>query len=212
MSRARVVVLASGGGTNLQALIEAARMDDSAFEIVRVICNRPGASALGRAAAAGIDPVLIDHKGYSGREAFDAALAEAIEAAAADLVACAGFMRILTESFTRRFEGRLLNIHPSLLPLFKGLDTHARAIDAGVAFHGCTVHWVSAGVDEGAIIGQACLAVRPGDTPETLAARVLEREHALFPACLTLAATGRAVLKDGRNWLDGAPGALALPG
>jgi phosphoribosylglycinamide formyltransferase-1 len=211
MSRRRVCVLISGGGSNLQALLDAEKSADAAYRIVAVISNRPGAGGLDRARAAGVEAIAIDHKRFPDRAAFDGALAARIAETGADLVACAGFMRVLTAGFVERFEGRLINIHPSLLPSFRGVDTHARALDAGVAFAGCTVHWVSAGVDEGAIIGQAVAPVLAGDTAETLAARVLAREHALYPACLDLVARGRARLAGGRNWLDGAPGALALP-
>jgi phosphoribosylglycinamide formyltransferase 1 len=210
MSRKRVVVLISGGGSNLQSLIDAAQEPNCAYDIVHVISNRPGAGGLARAHAAGISHETIDHKTFPDRVSFEAVLAEAIHAARCDLVVCAGFMRVLTESFVAQFEGRMVNIHPSLLPNFRGLHTHARALEAGVAFVGCSVHWVSAGVDEGAIIGQAIVPVVPGDAPETLADRVLVQEHRLYPLCVEAVASGHAILCDGRNYLDGKAGAIGL--
>lgn len=208
--RARVVVLISGGGSNLQTLIDAACLPDCPYDIVQVIANRPGAGGLARAAHVGIGNTAIDHKAYPDRPSFEVDLAACIDAASPDFVVCAGFMRVLTESFVARYDGRIINIHPSLLPNFRGLHTHARAIEAGVAFAGCTVHWVSAGVDEGAIIGQAIVAVLPDDTPDALAARVLIQEHRLYPACLAFVAGRRAVLKNSGTWLDGKRGALAM--
>jgi phosphoribosylglycinamide formyltransferase 1 len=208
--KARVVVLISGGGSNLQTLIDAALLPDCAYDIVHVIANRPGAGGLARAEIAGISNCAIDHKAYADRPSFEVDLAACIDAAQPDFIVCAGFMRVLTETFVARYEGRMINIHPSLLPNFRGLHTHARAIEAGVAFAGCTVHWVSAGVDEGAIIGQAIVPVIPGDTVDTLAARVLVQEHRLYPACLAAVASRRAVLVDRRTLLDGKPGALAM--
>lgn len=192
--RRRVVVPVSGGGSNLQALVDAAGAPDCPFEIVAVISNRPGVRALERAAAAGIPATVIDHTGFATREAFDAALSDAIAGFQPDYVALAGFMRVLTAGFTERWNGKLINIHPALLPSFKGLHTHRRALEAGVAVHGCTVHWVSAGVDEGAIIGQGAVPVLPGDTEDSLAARVLAMEHRLYPACLTALCTGTPAL------------------
>jgi phosphoribosylglycinamide formyltransferase 1 len=210
MNPARVLVLISGGGSNLQSLIDASHAPDSAFKIIHVISNRPDAGGLNRARHAGITTQALDHKAFATRQAFDSALAEAINDIAPDYIVLAGFMRILTEDFVRQFEGRMVNIHPSLLPLFKGTHTHKRALEAGVAFAGCSVHWVSAGVDEGAIIGQACVPVMPGDTEEVLAARVLVQEHRLYPHCVQAIASGRVQLRDGRNWIDGQPGAFAL--
>ena len=210
MRRARVVVLISGGGSNLQTLIDAAKRSECAYEIVFVISNRPGVGGLDRATNSGIGNQAIDHKAYLDRTSFEADLATCIDAAKPDFVVCAGFMRVLTETFVARYEGRLINIHPSLLPNFRGLHTHARAIEAGVEFAGCTVHWVSAGVDEGAIIGQAIVNVVPGDTPGQLAARVLVQEHRLYPACLQAVASQRAIFSAGQTLLDGKPGALAM--
>lgn len=208
--KTRIVVLISGGGSNLQTLIDATRTPDCPYEIAHVISNRPGAGGLVRARDAGIGNSAIDHKAFPDRASFEVELAASINALTPNFIVCAGFMRILTEAFVARYEGRMINIHPSLLPSFRGLHTHARAIEAGVAFAGCTVHWVSAGVDEGAIIGQAIVSLRPGDTPGDLAARVLVQEHRLYPACIALVAARRAVLTDGHTLLDGQRGALAM--
>lgn len=155
-----------------------------------VLSNRPGAGGLGRAAARGVVAEVVDHREHGGREAFEAALQARLEAAGADLVALAGFMRVLSPGFVARWRGRMLNVHPSLLPLFPGLDTHARALAAGVAIHGCTVHEVTADLDAGPILGQAAVPVLPGDTPDSLAARVLPMEHRLYPAVLRRFAAG----------------------
>ena len=187
---ARLVVLISGTGRNLQALIDAAERDDLHARIVLVISNRPGVQGLARAEAAGIATQTIDHRDYPTREAFDQVLGDAIAAVEPDIVALAGFMRILTAEFIRRFEGRMLNIHPSLLPKYKGLKTHARALEAGDSEHGCSVHEVTARLDDGPILGQARVPVLPDDTADTLAARVLEQEHRLYPAVLRRFAEG----------------------
>lgn len=212
MSRARVLVLISGGGSNLQTLMDAAKAEDCPFDIVHVISNRPDAFGLKRAEHAGISSACLDHKSFKVRTQFDAALAAQIDQINPDLIVLAGFMRIMGAEFTSRYEGRMINIHPSLLPNFPGLHTHVRALQAGVTLHGCTVHWVTAGVDEGAIIGQACVPVLPGDSPDDLAARVLVQEHRLYPACVSAVASGRARLVDGRTFLDGKPGGIALLG
>lgn len=207
----RLGVLVSGGGSNLQALIDAARHDTYPAQIVKVISNVPDAYGLTRAREAGLPVQAIDHRPFGkDRAGFDAALDAALRAADVELVALAGFMRVLTDGFVQAWEGRMLNIHPALLPSFKGLHTHQRALDAGVAIHGCTVHWVSPGVDEGAVLGQAAVPVAPDDTAESLGARVLAMEHRLYPACVALAAAGRATLQDGRSLIDGAPGPLSL--
>jgi phosphoribosylglycinamide formyltransferase 1 len=190
--RKQVAALVSGGGSNLQALIDAAQAPDCPFAVTAVISNRPDARGIERARQAGIATEVIDHTGFASREAFDAALDTALRNLGAEIVACAGFMRVLTPQFVAAWDGRLVNIHPSLLPLFKGLHTHRRALEAGVAIHGCTVHWVSAGVDEGAIIGQGAVPVLPGDSEAELAARVLAMEHRLYPACLARVARGEA--------------------
>lgn len=212
MTKARILVLISGGGSNLQTLIDASRTTDCAYEIVHVISNRPEAYGLTRAEQAHIPARCLDHKAFKDRSLFDAALAQMIDEASPDLIVYAGFMRIMGAEFVSRYEGRMINIHPSLLPNFPGLHTHARALEAGVTIHGCTVHWVTAGVDEGAIIGQAAVPILPGDTPDDLAARVLVKEHRLYPACVQAVASGRAKLVGGRTVLDGKPGGLALLG
>lgn len=182
-----IAVLISGRGSNLQCLIDACAADDYPARIVAVISNRPGAYGLERAREAGIPAIAIDHKAYDSREDFEAALDAALREAGAEFVCLAGFMRILTEGFVNAWSGRMINIHPSLLPKFKGVDTHRRAIEAGESEHGCTVHWVTPGMDEGPVIAQARVPVLPGDTPETLAARVLVEEHRLYPEALKLA-------------------------
>lgn len=176
-----VVVLLSGSGSNLQALIDSCQGQDSPVRIRAVVSNRADAYGLQRAAAAGIDSVVLEHTQFDGREAFDAALMARIDAFAPDLVVLAGFMRILTPGFVQHYEGRLINIHPSLLPAFAGLHTHQRAIDAGCKFAGCTVHRVTAELDHGEYLDQAVVPVLPGDTAQTLAARVLTQEHLVYP-------------------------------
>jgi len=202
-ARKRVAVLVSGGGSNMAALIAAAANPGYPAEIVRVISNRPGAGALARAAAAGIETVIIDHRGYPDRATFDAALDEALAGAAVDFVCLAGFMRLLTPGFVDGWRDRLVNIHPALLPSFKGLHTHERALAAGVKLHGCTVHLVRAEMDVGPIVMQAAVPVLDGDTPATLGARVLEQEHRIYPRALALLASGRAQVRDERVYVDG---------
>ena len=203
-SRRKVGVLVSGRGSNLQALIDAAR--DPAFpaEIVLVISNVAGAFALERAAQAGIASRVIPHKAYPSREAFDAEMDLALRAAGVELVCLAGFMRLLSAGFTERWRGRMINIHPALLPSFKGLDTHARAIAAGVKLHGCTVHLVTPDLDDGPILVQAAVPVLAADDADTLAARVLEQEHRIYPLALKLLAEDRVRL-DGNRALIEAP-------
>jgi phosphoribosylglycinamide formyltransferase-1 len=188
--RKRVGVLISGRGSNLQALIDAAKAPDYPAEIALVISNVPEVQGLVRAEAAGIPVRVIDHKDFAAREPFEAALDAALHEAGVDLLCNAGFMRLLTESFVARWLNRHLNIHPSLLPAFKGLHTHARVLAAGAKISGCTVHFVRAAMDDGPIIAQAAVPVEPGDTEETLAARVLAAEHALYPHALRLVASG----------------------
>jgi phosphoribosylglycinamide formyltransferase-1 len=181
----RIVILISGNGSNMQAVIEAAAREDwlgrLGARVVAVISNKPEAAGLGLAQQAGIATEVLDHRGYDSREAFDAALMQAIDRHAPTLVLLAGFMRILTPGFVRHYEGRLVNIHPSLLPAFPGLHTHRRAIEAGCAQAGATVHWVTPELDHGPILAQAAVPVWPGDTEQTLAARVLEQEHRIYP-------------------------------
>jgi len=188
----RAVILISGRGSNMQALLEAGLPVDFAC----VISNRPEAAGLAIAARHGVPTVVIDHRQHDGRAAFDAALAEEIDRHAPDLVILAGFMRVLTEDFVRHYANRLVNIHPALLPAFPGLDTHARALAAGVKLHGCTVHFVTPEVDAGPIIAQAAVPVLADDTPETLAARVLRQEHRLFPLAVRWLAEGRVRLRE----------------
>ncbi len=200
--RKKVAVLISGRGSNMEALIKAARAADCPFEITAVISNNSGAGGLKTAQSAGIATAVIDHREFDTREAFEEVLYETLLVFAADLVACAGFMRIMTEGFTRRLEGRMLNIHPSLLPAYKGLHTHERALRDGVRLHGCTVHFVTADLDGGPIIIQGAVPVLSGDTADSLAARVLGVEHKIFPRALALVATGQARLENGRAVIE----------
>ena len=186
----KILVLASGSGTNLQALIDASRERDSPGQIIAVGCNQAGAFALERAAQANIETFVVNHKNFESRDEFDASLMAEILRYNPDLIVLAGFMRILTTDFVRAFRGKMLNIHPSLLPKYKGLDTHARAIEAGDDEAGCSVHEVTAELDGGPILGQARVPILPGDTPDDLAARVLPMEHRLYPAVLARFATG----------------------
>jgi formyltetrahydrofolate-dependent phosphoribosylglycinamide formyltransferase len=185
----RVGVLISGRGSNLAALMAAAQNPEYPAEIVVVLANAPGAGGLEIARQAGIAAVAIDHRPFKGdREAHERAIDGALRDAGVELVALAGYMRIFTPWFVQAWRGRMINIHPSLLPHFPGIDTHARALAAGHDRHGCTVHWVTEGVDAGPVIDQAAVPVLEGDTVETLAARVLEAEHRLYPAALAKAA------------------------
>ncbi len=204
MNRRRVAVLISGRGSNLQALIDAAQKPDYPAEIVRVISNVPDAGGLARAKAAGIATEVVNHRDYKGREPFEAELTARLKTAGADLICLAGFMRLLTASFVTTWHDRILNIHPSLLPSFPGLDTHARALASGVRFTGCTVHFVRAEMDNGPIIVQAAVPVLSGDDEDRLAARVLEAEHRAYPLALSLVATGRARVTGERVEIDGA--------
>jgi phosphoribosylglycinamide formyltransferase-1 len=197
----RVVVLISGRGSNMQALAEA----DLPGRIVAVVSNRPDAAGLRYARERGMATAVVDHREYPSREAFDAALATAIEAHAPALVALAGFMRVLMPGFVKRYAGRLLNIHPSLLPAFPGLDTHARAVAAGVKVHGATVHFVTAALDHGPIIVQAAVPVLADDGPEVLAARVLAQEHRIYPLAARWFLEGALDLRDGIVRVRGGP-------
>ncbi|MGO8953996.1 MAG: phosphoribosylglycinamide formyltransferase [Rhodomicrobium sp.] len=205
-AKKRVGVLISGRGSNLASLIEAAREDAFPAKIVLVISNRADALGLARARQAGIATAVIDHKPFKSREAFDAALTEALKAAGVDLVCNAGFMRLHSPAFVREWTGRQLNIHPSLLPAFRGLHPHARALEAGVRIAGATVHFVSEEMDAGPIIAQGAVPVLPGDDEEALSARILAMEHRLYPLALRLVAAGAARLEDGRVvFAEGAP-------
>ncbi len=183
--RARVAVLISGRGSNMTALVEAAKAPDCPYEVVLVLSNKPDAEGLRLAAAAGVPTLAIDHRPFGAdREAHERALDAALREAGAEYVALAGYMRVLTAFLVQAWAGRMVNIHPSLLPRYPGLDTHRRAIEAGDAEAGCSVHLVTAGVDEGPILDQTRVPVQAGDTPETLSARVLAAEHTLYPAAL----------------------------
>jgi phosphoribosylglycinamide formyltransferase-1 len=186
-----VVVLISGRGSNMQALV------DAGLPVKAVISNVADAAGLGLARARGIATGIVEHRGHASRGAFEAALAREIDAFAPRLVALAGFMRVLGAGFVERYHGRLLNIHPSLLPAFPGLDTHARALAAGVKTHGCTVHFVTPEVDRGPIVIQAAVRVRPGDTAASLAARVLTQEHVVYPRAVRWFLDGRLLLQNG---------------
>ncbi|WP_342243192.1 phosphoribosylglycinamide formyltransferase [Pseudomonas sp. OTU5201] len=203
VARCDVVVLISGSGSNLQALIDSITGDDHPARIRAVISNRADAYGLERARNAGIDTLVLDHKAYADREAFDGALIEAIDAFSPQLVVLAGFMRILTPGFVRHYQGRLLNIHPSLLPKYKGLHTHQRALEAGDAEHGCSVHFVTEELDGGPLVVQALIPVESNDTPESLAQRVHVQEHRIYPLAMRWFAEGRLRLGQNGAELDG---------
>lgn len=189
MNRKKLGILISGRGSNMEALLKAAQDADWPCEPVLVLANKPDAGGLARAASFGVSTKAIDHKLYGkDREAFERAMDAELKAAGVELIALAGFMRVLTPWFVNEWAGRLINIHPALLPKYPGVDTHNRALAAGDTVHGCTVHQVTAGVDEGPIIGSAEVDVLPGDTEATLAARVLKAEHLLYPRCLAAVA------------------------
>ena len=201
MANKKIVILISGRGSNFVAIAQAAQRENWAQEGIEIACvgsNRPEAAGLERARELGYETAVVDHKAYPDRVAFEKALIEVIDRYDPAVVVLAGFMRILTDCFVNHYDGRILNIHPALLPLFKGLDTHQRAIDAGVRIHGCTVHFVSAELDGGAIIGQAAVPVVPGDDADTLAHRALKLEHVLYPRAVKAVAAGDVVLKDNR--------------
>lgn len=189
MSAKRLGILISGRGSNMEALLKASQTSDCPYQPVIVIANKLDAGGLEKARGYGVAAETVDHKPFGkDREAFERAVDARLKAAGVELVALAGFMRVLTPWFVNEWAGRLINIHPSLLPKYPGVDTHKRCLEAGDSVHGCTVHQVTAGVDEGPMIGQAEIDVVEGDTPETLAARVLRAEHALFPRCLAAVA------------------------
>jgi phosphoribosylglycinamide formyltransferase-1 len=196
--RRRTAILISGRGSNMVSLLEAARAPDYPAEIALVLSNRPDAGGLARAAASGIATAAVDHKAFPDRESFERALDGALADAGIDLVCLAGFMRVLTPWIVERWTGRMLNIHPSLLPAFRGTHTHERALAEGVLLHGCTVHYVVPELDAGPIVAQAAVQVLPGDTPATLGARVLEQEHVLYPQALRMVAGGVVRLENGR--------------
>jgi phosphoribosylglycinamide formyltransferase-1 len=197
-NKKRVAVLISGRGSNLKSLIEAARAPDYPAQIALVVSNKEDAGGLALAREAGIATQVISHKLFGSREEFDAAIDAALTEAKIALVAEAGFMRIHSEWFATKWAGKLLNIHPSLLPAFPGIHVHQQALDAGVKISGCTVHFLTPELDSGPIIAQAAVPVLPGDTADTLAARILAEEHKLYPAALRLVAEGKAKLENGR--------------
>lgn len=201
---APIVVLISGRGSNLQAIVDAARSGQLPVTVRAVISNNPQAKGLTIARAAGIPAEVLDHRTYADRTQFEQALAQAIDHYAPRLVVLAGFMRILGEEFIRHYAGRLVNVHPSLLPEFKGLDTHARALAAGAKQHGTSIHFVTNDLDGGPVIAQARVAVRPDDTADALAARVLEAEHRLYPLAIRWFVEERLSIRDGLVLLDGA--------
>ena len=216
MQRRRVAVLISGRGSNMAALIEAAKDRDFPAEIVLVLSNRPDAGGLATAQANAIATAVVDHKSYGrDRAAFEQALQTELVKHRIELICLAGFMRILTPWLVGQWQERMLNIHPALLPSFKGLDTHQRALDSGVKLHGATVHFVVPEMDSGPIIAQGAVAVRDDDTEATLAARVIAVEHRLYPLALRLVAAGRVRVENGRCRIDDAPApaeALLVPG
>jgi phosphoribosylglycinamide formyltransferase-1 len=207
----KIVVLISGRGSNMVSIAQACAAQAWPARIVAVIANRPDAAGLSRAAALGLPVRVVDHRSHPDRESFDAALAREIDALAPELVVLAGFMRVLTDTFVRRYQGRMLNIHPSLLPAFPGLATHRRALAAGVRAHGATIHFVGAELDDGPIVAQAVVEVRDDDTEDSLAARVLEAEHRLYPLAVRWFVEGRLRIEGRRVRLVPA-GAAGAPG
>jgi phosphoribosylglycinamide formyltransferase-1 len=209
-----IVILISGRGSNMESLLAAVASGALPVRIAGVLANRPDAKGLETAAAQGVPTVVVDHKQFADRAAFDAAMAEAIDRFAPDLVVLAGFMRILTDGFVRHYAGRLVNIHPSLLPSFPGLHTHRRALEEGVRIHGCTVHFVTPALDHGPVIVQAAVPVLDDDDEASLAARVLTQEHQVYPLAVRWFAEGRLRLVDGRVLLSAtqdATGVLIAP-
>jgi formyltetrahydrofolate-dependent phosphoribosylglycinamide formyltransferase len=212
--RARTAILISGRGSNMAALLAAAADPVYPAQVVLVLANKAAAAGLATAQAAGIPTAVVESRGFKGdRTGFEAAMQAELARHGVELIALAGFMRVLTEGFVAQWFGRMVNIHPSLLPSFPGLETHERALAAGVRLHGCTVHLVSPGVDEGPILAQAAVPVLAGDDADSLAARVLAQEHRLYPAALAWVAAGRVRLVAGRAVVDAADaaGALANP-
>lgn len=199
----RFAVLASGNGSNFQALINAWQQGKIQAELVGVISNVPDAYALQRAKNAGVRQLVIDHRDYASREAFEAALTQALQVWQVDIIVLAGFMRVLTASFVNRFSGQLVNIHPSLLPAYKGLRTHQRVINTGDKYHGCTVHFVTPELDSGAAIAQSVLEVAPHETPQSLEAKIHKLEHELYPRIISWIAAGRVALLGNQAYLDG---------
>ncbi len=201
--RLKVGVVISGRGSNLQALLDACALPDFPAEIVKVVSNNPDVEGLRRAERANVATEVINHRHFDSRASFEAALTDAMEKVEVQLVCHAGFMRIVTAEYLKHWHDRLINIHPSILPAFPGLDTHRRALETGVKLHGCTVHYVREEVDVGPIIGQAAVPVLEGDNEDTLAARVLVAEHKLYPLCLKLVAEGRVTVEGDRARIEG---------
>ena len=209
-AKKRVAILISGRGSNMMSLVKAAEAPDYPAQIVAVLSNRPDAAGLEWARDRGIEAHSVDHKSFANREEFDRALHQKLEATGAELIACAGFMRLMTPWLVDQWRDRMINIHPSLLPLFRGLHTHERALEAGVRLAGCTVHVVRSEVDTGPILGQAAVPVFDGDTADTLAARVLSAEHRLYPQVLALFAAGKYDIDHEIARLDQQSGAGAV--
>ena len=203
--KSRLVVLISGRGSNLQAILDGAGRDELPVDIRVVISNRPGAYGLERARQGGVPTAVVDHQAFPDRQAFEAALGERIDAERPHLVILAGFMRILSPAFVEHYWGRIFNIHPSLLPKYRGLHTHERALAAGEREHGASVHFVIPELDSGPVIVQARVSVLPGDDPDTLAARVLEQEHRIYPLAIRWFAEGRVKMQGDSIWFDGQP-------
>ncbi len=201
----RIVILISGRGSNMEAIVRASQRPGSGFQVVRVVADRDTAGGIAKAASLGVAVSVVPVKQFPDRESFDAALALELDASGARLIALAGFMRILSAGFVERFAGRLLNIHPSLLPKYKGLDSHARALAAGDSHHGASVHYVTAELDGGPVVMQGRLRIRAGESPDALSARVHGLEHIIYPHVCSLIASGRVAWRDGTVQFDGEP-------
>lgn len=199
----KIVILISGRGSNMQAIVQASQSQQWPAQIAAVISNKPDAAGLAYAASQGITTSVVESKAFSDRESFDAALQQTIDGFQADLIVLAGFMRILTPQFVQHYENRIMNIHPSLLPSFVGLHTHQQALDAGVKFHGATVHFVTAELDHGPIIDQACVRIEDGDTEDTLAQKLLAKEHQIYPRAVRLFVEGKLVVEGNRVIVSG---------
>lgn len=199
----KIVILISGRGSNMQAIVQASQSQQWPAQIAAVISNKPDAAGLAYAASQGIPTMVVESKTFPNRESFDTALMQAIDSFHADLVVLAGFMRILTPQFVQYYENRIMNIHPSLLPSFVGLHTHQQALDAGVKFHGATVHFVTAELDHGPIIDQACVRIEQGDTEDTLAQKLLVKEHQIYPRAVRLFVEGKLVVEGNRVIVNG---------
>jgi phosphoribosylglycinamide formyltransferase-1 len=203
MSECRVVALASGSGSNFQSILDRTRQPGCPYRVVGLICNRPGAGVLARTHNTGVPSKVVDHQAFADRASFEQAMCEAIDAWHPDLVVLAGFMRILTPAFTHHYRGRLLNIHPSLLPRYPGLNTHRRAIEAGDRQAGASIHFVTEDLDGGPVVCQARVDILDGDTPEALQARVLASEHLIYPAAIEWFARGKLAMKGKMATMDG---------